>query len=348
MAELTLITPKPSDGLPYYQLSNPGQYNIPDLTFVKINGKTYRNGGNGILFPAPGYEANTTGADTEITPLNSTNTPSTPTPTNTPSSTPTTTTSTPSSTTTDTNIQTDQQFTDWLNSQNLSADQKQAINAIYHAVSTNDANYAQKISQAMATAATYSDPYFKAQVSLVTDALARSLSSKEGDLQFQETQLSNTLNDIKQQIASSKDYLSFQQNQELQDLARKYSVQLESTQNDLAARGFTSSSNRTNAEKLLSDANSGMVESTNRSFANQVGQLDAKDAQATRDTALQVANLQRLTEAGKLDALRSAESQTGTNTLSNLGYTGLLGGVGGEIPAAQTKDQLNFATSLLF
>ena len=50
---LTYITPKPSDGLPYYQLNNPDQYNIPDSTFVTYGGQTYKNEG-GRLYPAPG------------------------------------------------------------------------------------------------------------------------------------------------------------------------------------------------------------------------------------------------------------------------------------------------------
>lgn len=246
------------------------------------------------------------------------------------------------------NTQTDQQFNQWLSTLNLSPDQKTAIQAIYDAVSTNDIDYAARIDAAMKAATQYSDPYFKAQIRLVTDALDRGLHAKDGDLQFQEKQLANTLTNLKQDIATSKEFMSFQQNQELQQLARNYEGQLENTQNDMAQRGFTTSSIRSRAEQLLNTNYQGLVQSSNRQLAYKTGQLNAQQLRAEADTAAQIENLRRLTSEGKIDALRRAEAQVGSTNLSSLGYTGLLGGVGGEIPAAQAKDALSFANSFIF
>ena len=245
--------------------------------------------------------------------------------------------------------QTDAEFQQWMNSQNLSADQKAALQAVYDWISANDIAKAQQVTEAMAAATKYSDPYFKAQISLVTDALSRGLESQEGDLDFRMTQLQNSLQALQDNIGASKDHSSFQHQQELQGLARKYTVDMEATANQMAATGFTSSSRRARTEELIGDVNEGAVESANRQLAYQTGNLNRQLASTQQDTQLQVQNLQRLAAEGKLDLLRGAEEQVGTNNLAQLGYTGLLGqqgpAIGGQIPRQQTQDALSFAGS---
>lgn len=262
--------------------------------------------------------------------------------------TPTAGTSTTSSNVTQAQQLTDQQFQSWLSSQNLTADQKTMLTSIYGALGTHDEETANRIAAALKAGAAYSDPVFKAQVTLAVDALQRGLASKEGDLQYQEQVSANTLKDLQDNIAASKDYLSFQNQQELTNLARQKGQDLETLQNDLASKGFTSSSIRSNKEGILSDTYGGLVESANRSFTNQTASLDRQLTAGERDYALNTQRLQELAASGKLDLLREAEGQVGSQTLADLGYTGLLGNIGGSIPANQAKDTLAYANSLVF
>ena len=55
---------------------------------------------------------------------------------------------------------------------------------------------------------------------MVTDALTRSLSSNEGDLQFAQTQLENSLKDLREDIQSSKGELSFEVEKDLKNLEK--------------------------------------------------------------------------------------------------------------------------------
>lgn len=292
------------------------------------------------------------GAETLKAPGSST-TQTAPTTSTTTTTTPTTGTTTPTQAgeqATQAGQQTDAEFQQWLSSQNLSADQRAAIQAVYDSVSVNDIAKAQQVTEAMAAATKYSDPYFKAQISLVTDALSRGLAAQEGDLDFRMTSLQNALTSLQDNIAASKDHLSFQHQQELQQLARKYTADMEATANQMAATGFTTSSRRTRTEDMIGEINEGAVESSNRNLAYQTGNLNRQLSATEQDTALQLQNLQRLAAEGKIDLLRGAEEQVGTNNLAALGYTGLLGQtsgttIGGQIPRQQTQDALSFAAN---
>lgn len=234
-----------------------------------------------------------------------------------------------------------------LNNPNLTGDQKKIIESIYGAVKSNDKDAASRVQAAMAAATEYSDPYFKAQVRLATDALERGLAETEGDLSYQEEQQRRTLEELRQNTSASKDYLSFQHQQELAQLARKYEQDLQTTQENLAATGFTSSSRRARAEQLLTEQNQGLVESSNKQFGYQTGNLDRALNFKSTDTAAQIENYRRLASEGKIDLLRSTEEKTGSGVLSDLGYS-TLGGVGGTIPRQQAQDAIQFASNFVF
>jgi len=241
---------------------------------------------------------------------------------------------------------TDQQFTEWLNSQNLSSDQKAAITSLYNAVGTNDLETAERIKKAIAAGTAYSDPYFKAQAALLTDALDRGMNNIDGDLAFNEQSLNNRLQDIQKTLQQSGEYLSFQHTQELKDLERKLTADMEGLQEDMASRGFTNSSIRTKKTNILTDVYGDLRESSNRAFQYKVDTSTNQLNTAQRDTALEVQRLQQLAAQGKLDLLRKAESQLGSSAVNNLGYQSqTLGGIGGELPRAQMQDALSFASN---
>lgn len=235
-----------------------------------------------------------------------------------------------------------------LSNPGLTTDQKAVIQSIYGAVQSNDADTAARIQSAMAAASQFSDPYFKAQVRLVTDALQRGLTGKEGDLAFAEQQQRAALDELRTNTAASKEFLSLEHAQELKNLEAKYTQDLQQTQDNMAASGFTASSRRARAEQILSEQNAGLVESSNRSLAYRTGSLDRDLAATDTRTRAQIANLQRLASEGKLDLLRTAESQAGSGALSSLGYTGLLNNVGGDIARNQAQDALSFSSNFVF
>lgn len=243
--------------------------------------------------------------------------------------------------------QTDQQFQNWLNGQNLSADQKQAIQSIYQAVGTNDVSKAQQISGAISAAYGQSDPYFKAQIALSLDALNAGIQGKENDLAYQIQQQRNTLTDIQNQTAAAKDKLSFDASQQLQGLATKLEQDLETNRNNLAATGFTNSTRRVQTEGYINQANDQAVASTNHTLAYNLGQQDNALNAAQRDDALNIQHLQDVAKAGELSLYRTAEGQVGSSNLPSVPGLTPLSGVGGDIPKAQATDALTFVNSII-
>ena len=235
-----------------------------------------------------------------------------------------------------------------LNNPNLAEDQKQVIQSIYDAVTTNDADTAERLQAAMKAASEFSSPYFKAQISLAVDALNRGLKSQEGDLAFEEQSLQNTLKDLQDNLAASRDYLSFQHQQELGNLAKRYEADLTTTRENMAATGFTTSTKRARAEQLLSEENQGLVESSNKGLSFQTGNLQRQQTASERDTAAQIANLQRLAAEGKLNLYRQGEEAVGTKNLPTVSGLNPLGGVGGSIPRQQATDAFSFASNFVF
>ena len=235
-----------------------------------------------------------------------------------------------------------------LNNPNLSADQKAAIQAIFGAVQSNDVDTATRIQEAMKAASAFSDPYFRAQIRLATDALNRGISGKEGDLAFAESEKKAALEELKASTAASKDQLSFAHTQELQNLARKYETDIATTQDNLAATGFTSSSKRARAEQILGEQNTGLVESSNKQYGYQTGNLDRTLASNEVSTQASIANLQRLAAEGKLDLFRQAEQSVGTTNLPAVNGLTPVGDVGGTIPRQQATDAFSFASNFVF
>lgn len=291
--------------------------------------------------PTPAPQPNPTVPVTPQTPTPTTPTPSTPTPTN-----PTTpnTPTTPSAT-----AQADQVLEQYLSSSALPEDQKAIIRTIYQATGSNDVETVERLKSAMAAAKEYNQPYFKAQLNLALDALDRGISSNETDLGYRESSLQNTLNDLRNDIASSKDYLTFQQSQELKDLERNYGVQLENTQDSMAATGFTNSSRRVKTEGLLRDQYDGIVQSTNRGYMEKSNALTNQLTRNERNTAADLSYYQDKNTQSNIGMLRQAENQLGTTNLQNAGYSNLLGTpVGGELPRQEFNSNMQFANSFIF
>ena len=112
---------------------------------------------------------------------------------------------------------------------------------------------------------------------------------------------------------------------------------------------MTHSTVRAKKEDILNETTGDLRESTGRKFAFDQSALSDGLNRTERDSAVEIARLQELTKANKLDFLRKAETQIGTDNMSqlNMNYNEL-GGVTGDIPQQNLKDNLAAATSFVF
>ena len=184
---------------------------------------------------------------------------------------------------------------------------------------------------------------------IATDAIERGYVSLENEAEFAEKQIANRLKDFKQDFESKKEYLDLEQSSAMRQIERNYEQELESTQQSLAASGFSSSSRRAKKEGYLNEATGDLRESTNRSFGYQQLQNDRGMQRTQRDTERETERLKQLTDEGKLDFLREAEERIGSANLPSLsGAPDALGDIYGSLPQEKLQNTINSATSFVF
>lgn len=230
-----------------------------------------------------------------------------------------------------------------LNNPDLTDDQKEIARKLYDVISRNDKEQAERMMAAFEASIQFSDPFFKAQIAIATDSLQRALAANEGDLDFASTQLENTLSDLREDILATRGELDFTKEQQLKGLERSYQQDLDTTRQNLASVGKSSSSVRARKEQILGEEQEGLVEGTRRKFSFQTGQLERQSSRAGRDTEAQLKRLQDDATQNRIAQLRQSEQILGSDLLSGLGFSNLLGGQGGSIERNRIKDALSFS-----
>lgn len=240
------------------------------------------------------------------------------------------------------NTQYDEQFKKLLANPNLTSDQRKAIEAIFQATSTNDQQAATRFLSAMNASTEFSSPYFKAQSALATDALTRGLQANDGDLSYKQNQLSKTLEDLRENTTASLDQLDFTHQQELKNLAVSLEKDLQDNAQGLAATGKTASSIRARTDKLLSENTNGLVESSNRKFSFDKGNLMRDLDSKKLSTSTDIAYLKDKNTQDRIAKLRETEAKVGSDALAGAGFTnGLFGGVFGSLPQQQQEQAIS-------
>ena len=228
----------------------------------------------------------------------------------------------------------------------LPEDYQNAILSFFNYASSGNTEQLNRLKEGFEVAYKTSDAFFQQQIRLFTDEIERSFVNLEDQLAYGEAQLQKRLGDLQESVEANKDYLSFQQQQQLGQLARQYDLQLKDTRQQMAQSGFTQSTRRAEAEQILEETTGELKESTQRQFAYQTGLLERQLSQTQGDVQMETERLRELAQSGRLDLAAQAEKQLGTAGASGIpqiaqsGYTPT-GGIVGEVEKKKYKDILN-------
>lgn len=249
------------------------------------------------------------------------------------------------------NTQTEEnaQLDSLLADSNLTEDQRQAIKAIFNTVSANDQERANQLQAAFKAAAQINEPFFAQQVKLALDELQRGFVSIDQDLAFKEQSIRNRLSDLQQDLASSREFLSLEQQQALKQLERQYKLTLDNTREDLARRGFTASTRRAEAETLLEEQTGELRESAERQFGARMQELQRQGERGDRDAQAELARLQELAAQERTGLARRGEAALGSQQLGPLPPgTQPLGGLTGTIEQEKLASNLQASQQFVF
>ena len=232
----------------------------------------------------------------------------------------------------------------------LPKDQQEVLRTMLEVISGNDQKKAVRLIESFKAMQKINDPYFEQQLGLAIDGIKRGYVAIDKQAEFEEAQMRTRLKDLKEDYESKKSFMNLEQAQMMKDIQSGYEQNLETLQTGLAESGFTSSSRRVQKEGILNEATGDLRESKNRAFAYETNALDEVLGRSERDTANEVARLAELTKAGKLDFLRSAEKQIGSDALGDLNLDGAapLGGIYGDINEKKLQDTISSMSSFVF
>ena len=191
---------------------------------------------------------------------------------------------------------------------------------------------------ALAEAQVDAAPYFKNLLRVTTDEVNRASTKLTGDYASRAQQLQDNLADIQEDLTTNRAYLSLNEQAELTKLSQQYQVELENTQQTMAAKGLTFSTNRSTTEGRLEQSQQGLVESTTRQHGYQMQQLEKEAARGSLSAKTQLDDLKRQLGYDRTSIGRSFEQKWGSSSLPQLEGYSPLGGIVGTMAEERTKD----------
>jgi len=222
--------------------------------------------------------------------------------------------------------------------QALSDDMKAAAAYNYQVQSSGAEEDIKIWNDALTMAQTQAEPYFKNLLRVATDEVNRAMTQLTGDYASRAQQLQTNLLNIKEDLATNRQYLTLEQQADLKKLSQQYAVELDTTKQSMAARGLTFSTNRALAESRLEQTRQGLVESTQRQYGYQVQRLETEAARGSTEAETQLAELKEQLGYQTTTLGRGFESQWGTSALPALQGYAPLGGVQGTMAEEKIKD----------
>ena len=198
--------------------------------------------------------------------------------------------------------------------------------------------YVEAWNDALTEAQELADPYFKNLLKVTTDEVNRASTKLTGDYASRAQQLQDNLADIQEDLTTNRAYLTLNEQAELTKLSQQYQVELENTQQTMAARGLTFSTQRATTESRLQQSQQGLVESTTRQHGYQMQQLEKEAARGSLSAKTQLDDLKRQLGYDRTSIGRSFEQKWGSSSLPQLEGYSPLGGIVGTMAEERTKD----------
>lgn len=231
----------------------------------------------------------------------------------------------------------------------LDSQSQDLVKYYWNILASQDVAKANKFNEALGIAVSQATPYWREKINIMKDEIGRALGTTDQDLASREAELVRRRDAITQDLTSNTDYLSLNEQRDLANTKRTYEDELNNLREDMAARGLSSSTIRSQAEEKSQEAYTGVITSIQRDAAKQKSDLALGAERDVTDIAKTIEDLRRAALEQKTSTVRSAEATLGSSELGSLtGAKDLLsGGISGSLLEQQASDILTRTTALM-
>jgi len=220
----------------------------------------------------------------------------------------------------------------------LSPDLKEIAIYNYEIQQANDKQKAEALGKALEMATEQADPYWKNILLVAQDEVLRGFEQAEGDFESSVARQQRIMQNINEDLASNREFLTLEQQQDMTNLSRNYQVNQERLIEGAANAGLTFSTKRKIAEQRLSAENTGMVESSTRRYNKNIEDLQKAASRGTEEAQETISDMQRNIGDYRTNIGRSAEAYLGTENLPALPGYQPLGDITGGFYEDKVKD----------
>lgn len=226
----------------------------------------------------------------------------------------------------------------WDYYNNLSADQQELVRYNFETGRADNKDSAKKLAESLDEATKQADPYWKSFLEIARDETIRAFSDTENEYKFQKDQLETKIAQISEDLVKNRDFYTLEQQSDLAKLKQSYEQQRDGVIEDAASKGLTFSTKREVPLKQLSEYNTNVVESTNRSYNKKLEDITTESNRGIQDAASRIAALDTEKKAKLTDVGREAEQKLGTENLPTLEGYSALGNISGDYYENKVKD----------
>jgi len=227
----------------------------------------------------------------------------------------------------------------------LDTDNKSLVDYFESILKSQDEQKKADFQKALEIAGQQADPYWKQKINIFKDEFNRAIGRIDADLASHEQNLLAQKTEIERALSVGKEDLTIDEQAELAQEAKNLDADILTTRDNMAARGLTSSTIRTQAEQKLNEANQYVVEGKKRTYERNIRDLEAKSAYNINDILSQIDSVRRAANEEKISTTRKAEGYLGSDALA--GNANLLGGINGSIIEDKSADILARAKALV-
>ena len=201
--------------------------------------------------------------------------------------------------------------------QSLTDDEKALLELKWTAIVSKQDETKQRASDAFDQALAEVSPFSRVLVKFALDQIPDQFSTTKLSLENQLTNNQETL----AEIDKIREDLPLEQQQQLNEISRNFERNIEGVEEQMADRGLSFSTKRTDLENFIGQQNLELVQSTKRGFSQRIREVDRAKKQTERQQEL----TRKAGEAQLKQIARGAEEVVGTERAEGLDLKGLGG-----------------------